>query len=237
MIKTKLIILNILKYQKKSYKIKAIPKYIKEKIPENKEFIPVTERKNVSLKGFKYEENISQNLLELKKILEIPNFKNEQIFVRALTHESYSNQKIENNTKLSLLGKYALDLLTNEIIIEKNEKVNESQISYISSFYLNRSRLLYFYEKYNIKNFVRCGDNLDLNRISLRKFETNFIYAIIGSIYDQLGHEETKKYINNIILKDDIKTCFYQLISKEYINYSIFDILYYIKNEYFKPLY
>jgi dsRNA-specific ribonuclease len=86
-----------------------------------------------------------------------------------------------------LKGTYILDFITTEILIEKNPKLDKNLLPTITAFFINKSRLRFIAEKYNILDYSRLGENILSQKLLKIKTQQRIVYSIIGSIYNQLG--------------------------------------------------
>lgn len=125
--------------------------------------------------------------------------KNVNLFKRALTHKSISNNNDEiSNERLEFLGDAILDSVIAEMLFHKYLEEDEGHLTKIKSKIVSRRTLSMIAEEMEI------GEVLRYNRgrsIKMATIEGNAFEALIGALYLDGGYEVVKKSIDKHILR------------------------------------
>ncbi len=117
------------------------------------------------------------------------NFADQNLFKRAVTHSSKSE---ENYERLEFLGDGILDFVVGEYLFtHTNEK--EGKLTVLRSHYVSENNLCKIFDRLNISSEVILGKSYQ-GEIS-KAIKGDIIEAIIASIYLDGGLEEAKKFI------------------------------------------
>ncbi len=142
--------------------------------------------------------------LELRKFL-LKKFgyrpKDINLFIKALTHKSYSNTKkgVKSNERLEYLGDRVIDLIVAEYLFEKYPNKEEGELTKIKSKIVSRKMLSEIGAKLTILNHISYSKNRAINTQTL---EGNAFEAVIGALYLDAGFAQTQKlFIQYIINK------------------------------------
>ena len=134
------------------------------------------------------------------------NFKNRDLLLEALTHRSYINERpdwhLNHNERLEFLGDAVLELVVTEHLF-KNHKDPEGVLTSWRAALVNSDMLAEISKKLDLNEYVLLshGEKKDIGR-ARQYIMANALEAIIGAIYLDRGYEETKKFIEMVILPE-----------------------------------
>ena len=167
---------------------------------------------------------------------DLPKFKDESLFDRALTHRSYVNEHpeiTENNERLEFLGDALLGFLVGDFLYKNYPEMSEAQLTRMRSALVYEKQLANFARKLNLGTKMRLGqgamkdggrDNpsllcdafeamigayyLDSNIASVRAYVKRLFNPVVKNMLSGAHDEE----LNNLI---DSKNLFQQWALKE----------------------
>nr|WP_211360447.1 ribonuclease III [Spiroplasma tabanidicola] len=130
--------------------------------------------------------------------------KNKELYVEALTHNSYSNEnkKERHYQRLEFLGDAVLQLNVSLYLFNKFKKANEGELSKYRSSLVKRESLAMIARKLNLGDYVRLG----IGEHDSRGFDKDNILAdlyesLTAAIYLDLGLESLQIWLNKTILE------------------------------------
>lgn len=136
--------------------------------------------------------------------MNIPTFKNKQLFEQVFIHRSYLNettQKLESNERLEFLGDSILSFVVSSHIFEKHKTSKEGQLTSIRSVLTNTETL------YEISKELGLGTLLKLSRgeeagggRGNKTILANTLEALIGGLYIDQGISAVKSFIEENII-------------------------------------
>lgn len=138
--------------------------------------------------------------MELLEKLNIP-YKNEKLYMRALTHTSYANEnKVESYERLEYLGDAVLELIISEYLY-KNTDVGEGKMTKARSHYVCENANYEYSTRLGLNEYLRLGHGEEERGGKYRKAIVADIFeSFIGAMYLDLGFEEVKNFIyKNVI--------------------------------------
>ncbi len=97
----------------------------------------------------------------------LPKFKNESLFIQALTHRSYVNEYPEageHNERLEFLGDALLGYLVGEILYKHYEDFSEAQLTRLRSGLVEQNQLAKFAEQLGIGKLMRLGKGAEQDK-------------------------------------------------------------------------
>lgn len=158
-------------------------------------------------------------------------FKDKTIFVEALTHSSYANEKKSrriHNERLEFLGDSVLSLIVTEYMYKNYPKSSEGKLSKIRAGLVCEKSLYEISTVLSIRDYIFLGKGEELtggrNRVSIL---SDVLEAIIGGIYIDGGIDESRKFImgqfKNLIDEatkeenyfEDYKTVLQEMLQKD----------------------
>lgn len=156
----------------------------------------------------------SEKLKELSKKLKL-NFKNPQLFVKALTHRSYleSSPLLEkSNERLEFLGDAALGLVVAETLFKKFREEDEGFLTKTRSHLVYKNELFNAANRFGLLDFILYDKRFIKNsEEGLKTISADCVEALIGAIYLDSGIEEVKKFVMKWIIKPNIESGRYQI--------------------------
>ena len=129
------------------------------------------------------------------------NYKNERLYLTALTHTSYANENNEESyERLEYLGDAVLELVISEYLYKKTT-YEEGKMTKLRAKYVCEDANFEYAKRLNLNKYLRLGHGEEENGGRYRKAIVADIFeAFIGAIYLDLGFEYTKNFIyDNII--------------------------------------
>jgi len=124
---------------------------------------------------------------------------NIDLFKRALTHKSISNNSDElSNERLEFLGDAILDSVIAEFLFVKFPDENEGYLTKIKSKIVSRRTLGMIGREMDISSVLRYNKG---RAIKLETIEGNAFEALIGAIYIDGGYSSAQKSINRHIFR------------------------------------
>ncbi len=139
----------------------------------------------------------------LYNMIQLPEFKNKELFRQAFIHRSYLNEtkeKLSSNERLEFLGDSILSFVTSEYLYQTYPNFNEGLLTNIRSLVVNTKSLAGIAKDFNF------GEHLMLSRgeeeSKGRENESllaNSVEAFIGALYHDQGIEAVKTFILGIM--------------------------------------
>lgn len=119
------------------------------------------------------------------------NFKNKELYQRALTHASKSEQNYE---RLEFLGDGILDFVVGEYLF-KHMQEDEGHLTVLRSHFVSENYLAKLFDKLKLERDVLVGKSYKGNLSKAIKGDV--VESLIAAIYLDSGMEEAKKFIYN----------------------------------------
>ncbi|MGL4378380.1 MAG: ribonuclease III [Microcoleaceae cyanobacterium] len=120
-------------------------------------------------------------------MIKLPEFKDESLFIQALTHRSYINehpQEKDNNERLEFLGDAVLGYLVGELLYRRYEDMSEAQLTRLRSELVNEKQLAKFAIALGIGEKMRLGKGAEKDRGRENpSLLSDTLEAIIGAYY------------------------------------------------------
>ena len=138
---------------------------------------------------------------ELFKALKIKP-KNLELYNLAFSHSSYVNEKHlkASYERLEFLGDAVLDLVMSDYIYN-NFDIQEGDMTKIRANYVCETACFTYASSLNFSNYIKVGHGEELEGGRFKKVILADIFeSLMGSIYLDLGYEEVKRVILDIIV-------------------------------------
>lgn len=144
------------------------------------------------------EDNLKLSTFLLKKLGYRPN--NVQLFIKAFTHKSFSNNLdgVKSNERLEYLGDRVIDLIVAQYLFEKFPNKNEGELTKVKSKIVSRKMLSTIGAQMNLIEHIRYSSTRSINTDTL---EGNAFEALIGALYLDSDFISTQKIFNNHIIR------------------------------------
>jgi len=135
-------------------------------------------------------------------------FKNITIYMEAVTHASYSNEKrhqgrLPFNERLEFLGDAALQLCCSEYLFNLRPELMEGTMTKTRSALVREEALERYASQINLATFIRLGRGEEQGggreRASLK---ADAFEALVGAIYEDLGFEHVLKFLSPILIAE-----------------------------------
>jgi len=173
--------------------------------------------------------------MELLKKLNIP-YKNEKLYLRALTHTSYANENnVDSYERLEYLGDAVLELVISEYLY-KNTEHEEGKMTKLRSNYVCENANFEYSSRLGLNEYLRLGHGESERGGKYRKAIVADIFeSFMGAMYLDLGFDEVKKFIYKHIIPliedksidffDDYKSVLQELVQtdKKSLEYVVID--------------
>lgn len=128
-------------------------------------------------------------------------YKNEKLYLTALTHTSYANEnKEESYERLEYLGDAVMELVMSEYLY-KNTSFEEGVMTKLRAKYVCEDANYAYATRLNLNKYLRLGHGEEENGGRYRKAIVADIFeAFIGAMYLDLGFDIVKEFIyDNVI--------------------------------------
>ena len=138
---------------------------------------------------------------ELFKALKIKP-KNLELYNLAFSHSSYVNEKHlkASYERLEFLGDAVLDLVMSDYLYN-NFDIQEGDMTKIRAHYVCENACFTYASSLNFSNYIKVGHGEELEGGRFKKVILADIFeSLMGSIYLDLGYEEVKRVILDIIV-------------------------------------
>ncbi len=165
------------------------------------------------------------HLKEFAKRLRIK-FNSIELLEIALTHRSFSNEKIdgENNEKLEFLGDSVLGLIITDYLYTQFPLLTEGDLARIKSYIVSEEILSAIGKKLNINKYLRIGKGEELTGGREKKgLIADAFEAILGALYLDGKYSKVEEFVIRLF-KDEIglvineeKGLDYKTLLQEYV--------------------
>lgn len=128
--------------------------------------------------------------------------KNINLYLQALTHPSYSNEKKHEKSyqRLEFLGDAILSKLSAEKIYTRYPYMDEGEMTIIRSNSVNGENLSKFTIELGLDNLIRFGNNNETLRKNKKILEDIF-ESFVAAIYLDLGEKAVMKFLETSVFK------------------------------------
>lgn len=136
--------------------------------------------------------------------MNIPEFKNKQLFSQVFTHRSYLNESpdaIESNERLEFLGDSILSFIVSSYIYEHYPSLKEGELTSLRSVLTNTQTLYQFASELDLGNQLKLskGEESTGGRIN-KTILANTFEALLGGIFIDQGIEAASKFVHTVII-------------------------------------
>ncbi len=142
-----------------------------------------------------------RDIEELKKKLGFAGSWSQRL-TEAITHRSYAVEKNlpYDNQRLEFLGDAVLEIILTEYLFRLYPEASEGEMTKIRSALVRESTLAQLARRYQLGEYLRTGkgehDSGGANRDSTL---ADLFEAVLGAFYLDVGFEETKKFLTELI--------------------------------------
>lgn len=136
--------------------------------------------------------------------MNIPKFKNQELFLQAFTHRSYLNeakQKTESNERLEFLGDSILSFVVSNYLYEKYPDFNEGILTNLRSLLVNTKSLAQIAGELDFGSLLRLskGEEDSKGRQNQSLLADSF-EAFIGALFLDQGIKKVEIFLLNVLL-------------------------------------
>ncbi len=143
--------------------------------------------------------------------LTLPVFKNQNLWLQALTHRSYANENLgnEHNERLEFLGDAILQFVVGDFLYQRYPNFAEAELTRLRSQLVDEVQLAKFAQVLKIGDFIRLGRGAkksgEQNNPALL---SDTLEAIIGAYFLDAGLEPARQFIHDLMLSvvEDFQT-------------------------------
>ena len=135
----------------------------------------------------------------LKKYNIIP--KSIEYYNIAFTHSSYSNERDLNYNyeRLEFLGDAVLELVVTDYLY-KNMNIKEGEMTRLRANYVCENALYEYAKEVDLSKYIKLGNGEKISGGQNKKAIVADVFeAVIGAIYLDLGYNQAKKFIEQIV--------------------------------------
>jgi len=169
------------------------------------------------------------------------NPKNIHLYDIAFLHESYSyeNDLNECYERLEFLGDAVLDLVVSEFLYEKDQDLDEGELTRMRANYVCKKALYTYSMDIGLDEYVKLGAGAELSRREFYSVTGDVFESFIGALYLDLGLGSVKKFLSKTVMPhiDNGDVFFYDYKSElqQLSNQDGFSIVYDLLNEEGEP--
>lgn len=169
---------------------------------------------------------MKSNTAELEQTIDY-HFVDKELFIHALTHSSYTNdrkmEKHKCNERLEFLGDAILEMISSEFLFETYPEKAEGELTKLRASLVSEKPLAAVAREINLGKYLLLGHGEE--RTGGRKRDSvtsDAVEALLGAIYLDGGIEPAKQFVLKFILSDienrilfsDCKTVLQEIIQK-----------------------
>ncbi len=136
--------------------------------------------------------------------MNIPDFKDKNLYDRAFTHRSYlneSSENIESNERLEFLGDSILSFIVSSYIFEHYPDLKEGELTALRSVLTNTQTLYKFAESLDLGKYLKLsrGEESTGGRTN-KTILANTFEALLGGIFIDQGIDAATKFVHSVII-------------------------------------
>ncbi len=150
-------------------------------------------------------DNLVKNLDELENIINY-SFKNKELLVEALTHNSYSNENnlTYNYERLEFLGDSVLQLIISDYILKNFSGFAEGEMSQLRAYLVSEDYLAYLAREFHLQDFIKLGKGEILSNVhKYPSILADAFESLIAAIYLDSDFYKAKDFVISFF-KDSI---------------------------------
>ena len=133
-------------------------------------------------------------------------FNDKDLLKQAFTHRSFLNEKRNakggHNERLEFLGDAVLELVITRYLFDEYKNKNEGDLTSIRSALVNAQTCAQVATELGVNDFLLLsrGETKELGK-ARQYILANAYEAFVGSLYLDLGYQESEKFIKKYLLK------------------------------------
>lgn len=130
--------------------------------------------------------------------MDLPNFKDEKLFQKALTHSSYAKEYgVPDNERLEFLGDSIIEFVVRDLLFIKYPTMDEGEMSKRSDLIVDQSQLAAISVKLGLPRQLRLGSGSQAEREN-PSVQSDAFEALIGAYYLDAGIIAVCEYAKTI---------------------------------------
>ncbi|MFM7572931.1 MAG: ribonuclease III [Snowella sp.] len=133
----------------------------------------------------------------------LPTFKQENLWLQALTHRSYANENPgnEHNERLEFLGDAILQFVVGDFLYQRYPHFAEAELTRLRSQLVDEVQLAKFAQILKIGEFIRLGNGAKKSGEQQNpSLLSDTLEAIIGAYFLDAGLEPVREFIHTLLL-------------------------------------
>lgn len=133
----------------------------------------------------------------------LPSFKQENLWLQALTHRSYANENPGNdhNERLEFLGDAILQFVVGDFLYQRYPHFAEAELTRLRSQLVDEVQLAKFAQILKIGEFIRLGNGAKKSGEQQNpSLLSDTLEAIIGAYFLDAGLEPVREFIHTLLL-------------------------------------
>ena len=133
----------------------------------------------------------------------LPTFKQENLWLQALTHRSYANENPgnEHNERLEFLGDAILQFVVGNFLYQRYPHFAEAELTRLRSQLVDEVQLAKFAQSLNIGDFIRLGNGAKKSGEQQNpSLLSDTLEAIIGAYFLDAGLEPVQDFVHGLLL-------------------------------------
>lgn len=137
-------------------------------------------------------------------MIELPKFKNKQLFEQAFIHRSYLNEvkeKIDSNERLEFLGDSVISFIVSEYLYKKYPEFDEGKLTNLRSLLVNKISLASIAKQLNFGHLLKLskGEEESKGRQN-QSLLADCFEAFIGALYLDQGIRIVNDFLVQVLL-------------------------------------
>ena len=137
-------------------------------------------------------------------MINLPKFKNKELFEQSFIHRSYLNEtkkKISSNERLEFLGDSVISFVVSQYLYSKYPNFNEGILTNLRSLLVNTKSLAQAAKDLEFGNFLKLskGEEESRGRQNQSLLADSF-EAFVGALFLDSGIDVVKKFLSDVLL-------------------------------------
>ena len=138
--------------------------------------------------------------MEVEKIQQLEDllgyeFKDKSILIKAMTHTSLDDDRVDSNERLEFFGDAILDMVICENLFESFPDYQEGDLTKIKSMLVSRKTCSKIAAKIGFADYAKVGKGMEMTRAMSGSISAGIYEAIIAAMYTDGGYEVVKQFV------------------------------------------
>ena len=126
-------------------------------------------------------------------------FRCPELLVKALTHSSIADSRVESNERLEFLGDAILGMVVCEDLYRRFPDWLEGELTKVKSVVVSRKNCAEIADKSGLTNLLILGNGIDIDESLPLSLRAAVIEALIGAIFLDSGFDAAKEFILAVV--------------------------------------